>query len=264
MIIFRQYVVQAVFILLYSTQAAAKVGDKPLVPSLIIHSLSPAFINFKGSQLRHSKKGVTKSETKKNTSALMMSNKKNKEIYDIKGSGWKSPYWNWGSANGTGHDCALLCRRKFNTKEVRGQLIKSLMAGREKEDQGSNDTPCDNLPFEEVKLILGLTIQRGRWDGTDGGSPGGYSEVLEFMAQAKRYESDNEDMNAKLFVQDMSERFQLIAHNDFDDGASSIDGEKSMKLMTQIIKNDVDDADAIRRKCTGLVLLNMGFIEFGM
>ena len=57
--------------------------------------------------------------------------------------------------------------------------------------------------FEEVKLILGLTIQRARWDGSDGATRnnnGGYREVLDHMAKAKRYESSNEELNAKYFV----------------------------------------------------------------
>ena len=46
-----------------------------------------------------------------------------KEIYNIPGSGWKSPDWNWGYGVGTGHDGALICRRNFSSVQSRKDLI---------------------------------------------------------------------------------------------------------------------------------------------
>jgi hypothetical protein len=203
---------------------------------------------------------------------MMSSNSKEKEIYNIPGSGWKSPSWNWGYANGTGHDCALICRNKYNTRQSRQDLIQALL---HPDASASASTSANLQSFEEVKLILGLTIQRGRWDGTDGGqNGGGYSEVLEQMANAKRYESNDEQLNAELFVQDMSERFHLIAGNvfvpqnakhddDHDDDASEKAYNENMEMMKEI-QNDCQDYDIMRRKCTALVLQKMGFIELGM
>ena len=185
-----------------------------------------------------------------------------KEIYNIPGSGWKSPDWNWGYGVGTGHDCALICRRNFSSVQSRKDLIQALLNPSESNDANNLRDP----PFEEVKLILGLTIQRGRWDGTDGGRNGGYGEVLYTMAEAQRYESNDEEMNAKLFVQDMSERFHLIANNEFeedvDDASSSL--VDSTDMMKQIMNDHMDDFDMMRRKCCGLVLQKMGFVQLGM
>ena len=212
-------------------------------------------------------------------------NKKKKEIYNIPGSGWKSPTWNWGYAVGTGHDCAMICRKKYDSFQKRKDLILSLLEPTtpldtkshhdDGNDVGDDDTSIRDPPFEEVKLILGLTIQRGRWDGTDGGRVGGYSEVLQLMAQAQRYESNDEELNAKLLVKDMSDRFHLIAGNMFDDDNISIsimrDGFTSSSnsqsecqdMMQQIIREYSHDMDMVRRKCTGLVLLKMGFVTLG-
>ena len=147
-----------------------------------------------------------------------------KEIYGIPRSGWTSPDWNWGSAVGTGHDCAAICRRQFGSCQSRASLVSYLLKG-----QGP--------PFEEVKLILALAWQRGRWDGCDGGL-GGYGEVLNAMAQAQRYEVGDEcDW---LLVQDMKERYHLLDPN-------NVDQEVMMSL-------DGEDVDGARRRCSGLVL----------
>lgn len=164
---------------------------------------------------------------------LQMSN--TKEIYGIPNSGWAAKEWNWGSAVGTGHDCALICRREYNSRSAREELVSELMNGKGPES------------FEQVKLVLGLAWQRGRWDGSDGG-PGGYGEVLNEMAKAKRYEIGEEcDL---LFVDDVKERYHLLTPNDAD-----------MDTMMTIDTNNVDVA---RRKCSGLVLKSMGFIDSGL
>merc|ERR1719282_1135055 len=106
-------------------------------------------------------------------------NETTKTIYGIEGSGWKSPDWNWGSARGTGHDCAAICRRRWSDPADRRKLVDSLLDPVE----FKASRPESEVPFEEIKLILGLAWQRGRWDGSDGG-PGGYGTVLEIMAEA--------------------------------------------------------------------------------
>jgi hypothetical protein len=157
-----------------------------------------------------------------------------KEIYGIPRSGWTSSAWNWGSAVGTGHDCAAICRRQFESRQSRASLVADLSKGK-------------GPPFEEVKLVLALAWQRGRWDGSDGGV-GGYGEVLNAMAQARRYEVGDEC--DRLLVQDMKERYHLLDPTDVDKEAMlSLDGK---------------DVDGARRRCSGLVLKSMGFIENGL
>ena len=106
--------------------------------------------------------------------------------------------------------------------------------------------------FEEVKLILALKWQSGKWDGTDGG-PGGYGDVLAAMAEAERYEiGSDEESCSSLLVQDMMERFHLICSDNAD-----------LREM-ESIKVDCEDFDLMRRKCAGLVLKATGFIERGL
>lgn len=169
-----------------------------------------------------------------------------KTIYDVPNSGWTSPEWNWGYATGTGHDCAAICRQKYASKEERFNLVESLI-----------DSPkCqqnERFPknFEEVKLVLALSWQRGRWDGSDGGR-GGYGEVLASMADAHRYDYGDEDECSRRLVQDMLDRFELLKP----------DGE-DLNLMRAIYDPE-PDIDAIRRRCSGLVLKSMGFIDDGL
>lgn len=106
-------------------------------------------------------------------------------------------------------------------------------------------------PFEEVKLILGLTWQRGRWDGSDGGVEG-YGKVLRNMAAAERYETEDEITNSIRLVQDMKERFHLIASQ------SALD---EMHKLDCSVENA--DVDGIRRKCAAWVLSEMNFVERG-
>lgn len=176
-------------------------------------------------------------------------------ICTITGSGWKSPSWNWGFANGTGHDCAMICRKRWGSRENRKALLDMLWSPKEVKDcHLLNIEEVDRMrdpPFEEVKLILGLTWQRGRWDGSDGGVEG-YGEVLRNMAAAKRYETENEISNSILLVDDMKERFHLIASE------SALD--EMQKLDCSV---DCADVDGIRRKCAAWVLSEMNFVERG-
>jgi len=169
-----------------------------------------------------------------------------KEIYGIPGSGWSSPSWNWGYGVGTGHDCAAICRRKYGSKSSRGELLRQLLLG--VVDDSSNNSD-DVLNFEEVKLILGLAWQNGRWSGKDGGE-GGYSEVLQRMADAQRYEV-GPDCEA-LFVKDMAERYHLLKPDVAD--------AQEMKGCCEADQN----VQVSKLKCAGLVLKSMGFLEDGL
>jgi hypothetical protein len=169
-----------------------------------------------------------------------------KSIYDIPNSGWTCSEWNWGYASGTGHDCAAICRRKYTTRKERSKLVGDLM-------QAPGMAARDRKPqnFEEVKLILALAWQRGRWDKSDGGK-GGYGEVLSAMADARRYESGDEEDCSRVLVQDMQDRFPLL------------DPLLEDRVMMQSIFDLEPDIDAARRRCSGLVLKAMGFIENGL
>ncbi|KAL3917132.1 MAG: hypothetical protein SGARI_007790, partial [Bacillariaceae sp.] len=154
--------------------------------------------------------------------------------------------WNWGYASGTGHDCAAICRRKYTTRKERSKLVQELV-------NAPGVSSFDRKPpnFEEVKLILALAWQRGRWDGTDGGK-GGYSEVLTNMADARRYEDGDEEDCSRVLVQDMMDRFALL------------DPLVEDRVMMQNIFDLEPDIDAARRRCSGLVLKAAGFIENGL
>ena len=176
-------------------------------------------------------------------------------LYGILGSGWTSPDWNWGSAAGTGHDCALICRRRWSTVDSRELLVESLLNPSSSVGEGSASSALPNSarepPFEEVKLVLALTWQNGRWDASDGG-PGGYGEVLHEMACADRYEPSADADQSRALVEDMRSRFHLITSS-----------QKEMRDM-DTIKDVGEDLDAERRKCSGLVLRAMGFVQNGL
>lgn len=169
-------------------------------------------------------------------------------MYGIKNSGWKAPQWNWGYAVGTGHDCAAICRRQYSTSTARADLVKNLL------EPAVDIDSREPANFEEVKLVLALAWQRGRWDGSDGG-PGGYGDVLATMAEAVRYEEGSEDECARCLVQDMSqpERFALVEPSGEEDQA--------MRSLWEYAGEDVDIA---QRRCSGLVLKAMGFIGKGL
>lgn len=164
-----------------------------------------------------------------------------KEIYGVPRSGWKSPYWNWGSAAGTGHDCALVCRRRYATRKARADLVVKLQAGKP-----------EPTNFEEVKLVLALAWQRGRWDGSDGGQ-GGYSEVLQAMAEAERYEQGSEEECARRLVQDIQARFALLDPS-----------EDQLAAMKSVLSSEDAGAYLAQRRCSGLLLEQMDFIENGI
>lgn len=179
-------------------------------------------------------------------SADSSSNSKN--IYGIPNANWAAKReWNWGSAIGTGHDAAMICRNKYSSPNVRQALAQALIDAPDIE-------PSERKPtnFEEVKLILGLAWQRGRWDGSDGGV-GGYGDVLAAMAQADRYETDSDEESSIRLVIDMKDRFHLLDPSD--------DQIDNMNSIESYLKTD---PDAARRKCSGLVLQAMGFVPSGL
>ena len=165
---------------------------------------------------------------------------RDKGIYGVPKSGWKSHAWNWGSAVGTGHDCARICRQNYGTLEARKALVANLMA--------SAEIPAD---FEEVKLVLALAWQRGRWDGSDGGR-GGYGDVLKYMAEAKRYEEGSEEECSVRLVQDMQARYDLLRPT-----------TGQITAMQNLNGDCESDVFIARRRCAGLVLEAMGFVENG-
>ena len=179
-----------------------------------------------------------------------------KEVYNIPNSGWRSQDWNWGSAMGTGHDAAMICRRRWNSRSDRQQLVKSLL------DPVFHKAsyPDSEIPFEEVKLVLGLAWQKGRWDGSDGGA-GGYGEVLSIMADARRYEDEDEVISALNFIDDVSKRFATIARSDEE--------LKKMKSIAADVRGrnhhaGKEEIFMDRREVAGMVLDAMGFVTNGL
>ena len=150
-----------------------------------------------------------------------------KTIYDVPNSGWTSPEWNWGYAMGTGHDCAAICRQKYASREERTQLITSLLDG---------DIAATNI--EEIKLVLALKWQRNYRSG--------YGDVLDTMADARRYEQ--EENGNRLLLIDMKERFHLLDPNQED-------------LAAMEALDDSGDVESSLRQCSGLVLKTMGFAD---
>ena len=182
---------------------------------------------------------------------LCMNMNGSKSIYSISQSGWKSPKWNWGSAIGTGHDCAKICRQNYASRVLRSELITNLRNAQGTEE----DLPSD---FEEVKLTLALAWQRGRWDGSDGGK-GGYGEVLDYLVMADRYENGSDMEWSKRWISDLAARFHLLKPS-----ADHVSTMESLLRESMLTKNDESAAVyRARRRCSGLVLLEMGFIENG-
>lgn len=118
-----------------------------------------------------------------------------------------------------------------------------------------HDDPESREPknFEEVRLVLGLIFQNGRRDGSDGGN-GGYGDVLRYMAEAKRYEEGSEQESSLRFIEDMHDRFEFLA-----DTTSS-----ELREMRTLFDDATNDVDYARRKCSGLVLEQMSFVDKGL
>ena len=127
------------------------------------------------------------------------------------------------------------------------------------------------LPFEEVKLILALAWQRGRWDGSDGG-PNGYRSVLATMVDARRYEhhhhdetdddDDDDVLSALNFIEDVTDKFHTISRN-------SDDLNKMKDIANGVVRNKKRHASreeifTARRVCAGMVLDAMNFVDNGL
>jgi hypothetical protein len=166
-------------------------------------------------------------------------------LYGVPGSGWASPKWNWGYAAGTGHDCARICRNKYQSRPSRAQLMLDL------QNAGRGDDIGHATDLEEIKLILALAWQRGRWDGSDGG-PGGYGEVLSHMAEAVRYEIGDAVECRRRLLGDMQSRFATLQPSD-----------TAMERVSSFSLSD-EDVDSSLRVCSGYVLQAMGFVEVGL
>lgn len=182
-------------------------------------------------------------------------------LYNIPHSGWKSPQWNWGSARGTGHDCAAICRSRWSNKEDRRKLVHSLLSPEKYHAKLHPSSSIGEVSFEEIKLILGLAWQRGRWDGTDGG-PQGYRSVLQTMADARRYENENEILSALHFIEDVSAKYQSISRN-----AEELHKMKEIAFSVLHGKKTHASKEEIfmaRRMCAGMVLDAMHFVENGL
>jgi hypothetical protein len=177
-------------------------------------------------------------------------------LYDVPNSSWTSPQWNWGYAQGTGHDCAAICRRKFSTCQARSDFVDRLLQTTPSTLQGTAPDKTEGIfNFEEVKLVLALAWQRGRWDGSDGG-PGGYGEILSALAEASRYEDGLAVDIYKRWLLDMSDpqRYNLLRPT-----------PHQAQLMQSIREcSSADDLESACLQCSGLVLQTMGFVERGL
>ena len=226
--------------------------------------------------------GFSASKTTSNSS----NSNNHKEIYGIPDSGWSSPHWKWGEATGTGHACAVLCRRQYRTPESRRDLIANLVMTKEEIRGGTTTTTADDdvvseaaaaaaaqrspANFEEVKLILALAWQKALQNGHGGGGGGGelrpYGEILDAMVQAERYENkavagsgperdddDDDKNNSLLLVQDMQKRYFFLT--------PEVDDKIRMNLL---LYDGEEDWDWIRRRCSGLVLRALDFEANGL
>ena len=152
----------------------------------------------------------------------------------------------------------MICRKRWDDRDDRRKLVKSLLSPAKYKAKKGNQIDTGEVPFEEIKLILGLAWQRGRWDGTDGG-PGGYATVLETMAEAKRYENEDEVISAINFIDDVNNRFETISRN-----AEEL---KRMKAIANDVRGHHLEKEEVfmkRRTCAGMVLDAMNFVENGL
>ena len=182
-------------------------------------------------------------------------------LYNIPHSGWKSTQWNWGSARGTGHDCAAICRSRWSNKDDRRKLVQSLLSPEKYHALLHPSSSIGEVSFEEIKLILGLSWQRGRWDGTDGG-PQGYRSVLQTMVDARRYENENEILSALHFIEDVSAKYNSISRN-----AEELHKMKEIAFSVLHGKKTHASKEEIfmaRRMCAGMVLDAMHFVDNGL
>lgn len=177
------------------------------------------------------------------TSAFSATPSKGRKLYSIPDSGWTSPSWNWGTPQGTGHDCAMICREQYTTSQDRAQLIENLLL----EDKEASRIPQD---FEEVKLLLALVWQRYR-NMSIGNKM--YGDLLDQMADCRFEVAGDDEAGSKLLVQEMQKRF-IYLEPDVQDRV----------VMNTLLYENGDDYDLTRRQCCGLVLKAMDFEDLGL
>jgi hypothetical protein len=171
---------------------------------------------------------------------------KGRELYGIPDSGWTSPSWNWGSPQGTGHDCAKICREQYTTAQDRAQLIDNLLL------EDHEEAPRIPQDFEEIKLLLALVWQRYR--NMSAGNKM-YGDLLDQMADCRFDDEagDDDEACSKLLVQEMQKRF-IYLQPDVQDQIA----------MNTLLYETGDDYDLTRRRCSGLVLKAMDFEDLGL
>mmetsp|Transcript_14486 Transcript_14486/g.21362 ORF Transcript_14486/g.21362 Transcript_14486/m.21362 type:complete len:203 (-) Transcript_14486:1328-1936(-) len=167
------------------------------------------------------------------------------QVFGIPSAGWTSPEWRWGEPSGMSHDCASQCRERFRTIEQREHLVDSLV----NIDEDTAGTDDGILSFEEIKLVLALAWQKARKNGFEGEA---YGVILDQMTEAERYESGDDEATSRLFVQDVQKRFFWL------------EPEVEDKIAMTMLWYDTEDYDVARRRCGGLVLKAIGFIEDGL
>lgn len=136
----------------------------------------------------------------------------------------------------------MICREEYATKEAREKLIENLIDTRIPED------------FEVVKLVLALVMQKANnWKPWGGQVEASYTQVLNAMVEAERYEEEEEDIGTRRFVQDLQKRFVWL------------EPEVEDKIAMNLVLYDAeDDFDLARRRCCGLTLKAMDFVDFGL
>ena len=110
-------------------------------------------------------------------------------------SGFSDPNWNWGSANGTGHDAAMAIRRSLGTNDRRKEFMRNLLDNSE------------TISVDDMKLALALRFQRASYEGIAGGKEG--NRIMTNMA-ALKYE--NADGEAKLLL-DLNALIEIISES---------------------------------------------------
>jgi len=202
----------------------------------------------------------------------------NKEIFGVKGSDWSSPDWKWGSAMGTAHECASVCRALYSTEESRAKLIDDLILDEDEIMMSSTDPERRReqqqqrvpINFEEVKFILALVFQKARkkcYGGLES-----YGEVLDEIVKAKRYEPrlpEDEDDDVTDDAAFYNEEFgpylpTMLLVQDIQKRYFWLQPEVQDKIqMNMLLYDSESDYDWVRRKCAGLTLKAIEFEEMG-
>ena len=161
-------------------------------------------------------------------------------LYGIEGASWSSPSWNWGSAIGTGHDCARIFRNKVSARGDREAYLATL---REATEEASSDK------LDEAKLALCLTIQRACRSGHAGPTykPEGMYAVMDKMARAERYEGKGA---GERLVKDLAQSYSYMEE--------IVAGKGDAKAMKALVGGKGNELKAI-----AMALQGMKFAELG-